>query len=252
MSPSEIVPRRPFNLSHETILPGDVIDEVVEYLHGRNLKDDIKAKEVVLSVWDFAGQDLYYASHSVFLSLRAVYVLVHNLSKDLSARAEPRARQGTLDVILENPTNQTNMDNLLSFMLSVHCIRSIPDEAVDQEGNPPYLRPPVFIVGTHADKPFEDIKKMEKMIKKSILRKTYGEHVVRPFFAVDNTGSLSDYGVQSLQNKIMEVLKQEPYMGQKVPIRYGAVNNKFTCLVTGPLDALEQSNNVLITFICLL
>ena len=217
-------------------LRNDVMEIVVQYLQGRKLESDIQAKEYSLSVWDFAGQHLYYASHSVFLSLRAVYVLVHNLSKDLSAQAEPCDRQGTLDVHRENPTNQTNLDNLLSWLVSVHCIRPTTDEADDQKGNLTYLRPPVFIVGTHADKPFEDIMEMEKCIKKKFSKKACEKHVVRPFFAVDNTRSLSDYGVESLQNKIMEVLKQEPYMGEKVPIRYGAVNNQFRSHV-GPVDA---------------
>ncbi|XP_078383044.1 uncharacterized protein LOC144665651 [Oculina patagonica] len=226
--PSSNVPQRSMPADQDTqsridttaVLPNDVMEMVEQYLQGLKLEDDIKAKEVMLSVWDFAGQHLYYASHSIFLSLRAVYVLVHNLSKDLSTQAEPCARQGTLDILLENPTNQTNLDNLLSWLVSVHCIRPTRDEADDRKGNPRCLRPPVFIVGTHADKPFEDIVEMERCIKKSIKGKAYEKHVIRPFFAVDNTGSLSGYGVQSLQNKIMEVLNQEPYMGEEVPIRW--------------------------------
>ena len=205
----------------------DVKEEVEQCLQGLELNDDVKAgQEVILSVWDFAGQQLYYASHSVFLSPRAVYVLVYNLSKNLSAQAKPCAKQGTLDIVLENPTNQTNLDNLLSWLVSVHCIRPTADEAsrVLKEKDPTYLRPPVFVVGTHADKPFKNIRETEKQIKESILGKTYTNHVIRPFFAVDNTRSASDYGVQALKNRISEVLKQEPYMGEKVPIRYGAVN----------------------------
>ena len=201
----------------------DVTEKVEQCLQGLELNDD--DKEVILSVWDFAGQNLYYASHSVFLSLKAVYVLVHNLSKDLSAQAEPYAKQGTVDIVLENPTNQTNLDNLLSWLVSVHCIRSATEVSrVREEKSPPYLRPPVFVVGTHADKPFKDIGDMEKHIKQSISGKTYDKHVIRPLFAVDNTRSVSDYGIQALQNRILEVLNQEPYMGEKVPIRYGAVN----------------------------
>jgi len=205
----------------------DVKEEVEKCLQGLELNDDVKAgKEVILSVWDFAGQHLYYASHSVFLSHRAVYVLVYNLSKNLGAQAKPCAKQGTLDIVLENPTNQTNLDNLLSWLVSVHCIRPTADEtsSVLKEKDPTYLRPPVFIVGTHADKPFKNIRETEKHIKESILGKTYMKHVIPPFFAVDNTRSASDYGVQGLKNRISEVLRQEPYMGEKVPIRYGAVN----------------------------
>ena len=204
----------------------DIMEKVEECLYGLELNDDIKAKEVILSVWDFAGQNLYYASHSVFLSHRAVYVLVHNLRKDLSAQAKSSAKQRTLDIVLENPTNQTNLDNLLSWLVSVHCIRPTGDEVprVWEEKSLPYLRPPVFVVGTHADKPFKDIRDTEKHIKESISGKSYAKHVIRPFFAVDNTRSMSDYGIQALQNRISEVLKQEPYMGEKVPIRYRAVH----------------------------
>ncbi|XP_078371994.1 uncharacterized protein LOC144655584 isoform X1 [Oculina patagonica] len=202
-------------------LPNDVTDLVVQYLQNLKLEESIKTKEAILTLWDFAGQHLYYASHSVFLSPRAIYALVYNLSKDLNAPAEPCVRQGIHDIVLENPNNETNLESLLTWLASLHSIRPITDEAVsDQEGKLAYLRPPVFIVGTNADKHFEDVKKMEKCIQKSISGKTYEKHVIRPLFAVDNTRSFGDEGVQSLQKRVMEVLKQEPYMGEEVPIRW--------------------------------
>ena len=207
----------------------DVTEKVEQCLQGLELNDDVKAKEVILSVWDFAGQYLYYVSHSVFLSHRAVYVLVHNLSKDLSAQAKPYAKHETRKIELENPTNQTNLDNLLSWLVSVHCIRPTRDEASEvweekEEKCLPYRRPPVFVVGTHADKPFKDIRDTLQYIQDSISGQRYDGHVIRPLYAVDNTRSANNYGVQALQNRISEVLKQEPYMGEKVPIRYGALN----------------------------
>ena len=44
---------------------------------------------ITADVWDFAGQQVYYAAHPVFLSSRAVYIVVHNLNKPLNARAQP-------------------------------------------------------------------------------------------------------------------------------------------------------------------
>ena len=45
----------------------------------------VKVESVVsVEVWDFAGQELYYASHPVFLTSRAIYILVCNLSKSLA------------------------------------------------------------------------------------------------------------------------------------------------------------------------
>ena len=205
------------------VLPEDVTELVVRYLQNLKLEDDIKAKEVLLTLWDFAGQHLYYASHSVFLSARAIYLLVYNLSKSLSAQAEPCVRQGTHDIRLDNPNNETNLDNLLSWLVSVDSIFSEADQAGrdfgNQASNVPYLRPPVLFVGTNADRPSADTKNMEKCIQKSISGKTYEKHVIRPFFAVDNTKSHKDDGVQKLRKKIIEVLEQEPYMGEEIPLR---------------------------------
>ena len=203
-----------------TTLPNDVTDLVVRYLQSLRLEDDIKAKEVILTLWDFAGQHLYYASHSVFLSGRAVYVLVYNLNKNLLATAEPCVRQGIHEKRLDNPNNETNLDNLLSWLVSVHNIRSDANKSLKNEGTKQsYLRPPVIIVGTHSDQPFEEVETTEKHIKKSITDKAYVKHIMKPFFAVDNRTE-NDEGVQKLRQRIMEVLKGEPYMGEEVPLRY--------------------------------
>ena len=214
-------------------LPNNVADLVVRYLQDLRLEDEVKTKEVILSLWDFAGQRLYYAAHSVFLSQRAVYVLVYNLNKNLLTEAKPCCRMGINEILLENFNNESNLDNLLSWLVSVHSIRSVADDAQENLENEikklPYLQPPVIIVGTHADQPFEDVKTTEKRIKDRILGKEYGKHVIAPFFAVNNK-SENDQGVQKLRQRIMEVLKNEPYMGEEVPLRYGGRRSFFLIL----------------------
>ena len=213
---------------NSTILPNDVTDLVannatdlvVRYLRSLQLEDDIKSKEVILTVWDFAGQHLYYASHSVFLSGRAVYILVYNLNKNLLATAEPCVRQGVNKIRLDNANNETNLDNLLSWLVSVHNIRSAAKENVAHQGKKlSYLQPPVIIVGTNLDQPFEEVNTMEQRIKESLEYKEYQRHVTAPFFAVDNKTE-NDEGVQKLRQRIIEILKNEPYMGEEVPLRY--------------------------------
>ena len=146
-----------------------------------------KGSSITADVWDFAGQHVYYAAHPVFLSSRAVYIVVHNLSKPLNARAQPCVRQGTHEVPLENPNNETNLENLLSWLVTVHNMRPTGEEMVETPNVLPYLRPPVFIVGTHADKPYEDTKDVTSKILREISSKEYGKHVIRPFFYIDNT-----------------------------------------------------------------
>ena len=202
------------------LMTNDVTDLVVRYLQSLQLEDDIKSEEVTLTLWDFAGQHLYYASHSVFLSGRAVYILVYNLNKNLLARAKPCVRQGVNNIKLDNANNETNLDNLLSWLVSVHNIRSAANKNVAHQGKKlSYLQPPVIIVGTNLDQPFEEVNTMEERIKKSIVDKTYVKHVTAPFFAVDNKTE-NDEGVQKLRQRIIEILKNEPYMGEEVPLRY--------------------------------
>ena len=115
-----------------------------------------------IELWDFAGQQLYYASHPVFLTSRAIYILVCNLSKSLHDTAKPCARQGNHNVTLDNPNGTTNLENLLSWLSTVHSITQMRGETLDDaRGTLPHLRPPVIIVGTHADKPFENIATMQ-------------------------------------------------------------------------------------------
>ena len=161
-----------------------------------------KGSSITADVWDFAGQHLYYAAHPVFLSSRAVYIVVHNLSKPLNARAQPCVRQGTHEVPLENPKNETNLENLLSWLVTVHNVRSTGEEMVETPNVLPYLRPPVFIVGTHADKPYEDRKDVSSKILREISSKEYGKHVIRPFFYIDNT-----QGDQSFARKFWNFFK---------------------------------------------
>ena len=169
-----------------------------------------KESVVTVDLWDFAGQHLYYASHPVFLSPRALYILVHNLSKPLNAPAQPCVRQGTLDLILKNPNNETNLENLLSWLVTVHSIKS-------GERMLPYLRPPVFIVGTHADKPFEDTRTATSKIKQEISGKEYEKHVIRPFFNIDNTqGKQNQSLLQLIWNYIFGKNPQKSHQAGKL------------------------------------
>jgi len=180
---------------------------MLKNVHGDAKNADDKGETIItVDLWDFAGQHLYYTSHPVFLSSRAVYILVHNLSKALDVPAQPCVRQGTHDVILENPNNETNLENLLSWLVTIHSIRPTGEEMVgNSEGMLRYLRPPVLIVGTHADKPFEDIEAMTLKIQQGISSKEYEKHVIRPFFNIDNT-----LGKKSLLRKIKNLFVKDP------------------------------------------
>ena len=195
--------------------PKEFTDHLVQRFKNVNNQSDTTVVEqyYTLDLWDFAGQHLYYASYPVFLSTRAVYILVHDLSKKLDDTAQPCFKQGIRKILLSNPNKETNLESLLSWLVSLRTMCSVKEEDL------PYCRPPVFIVGTHADKPYQDFKEVESQIQREISGKDYERHVIRPLFSVDNTQGSSDEGVVSLKKRVSEVLKQEPYMGEEVPIR---------------------------------
>ena len=165
---------------------------------------------ITLDLWDFAGQHLYYVTHPVFFPPRAVYLLVHNLSKPLDALTEPCVRQGVHVTVPE-----TNMDNLLSWLNMVHGISSTGGELVGntEKEDLAYLRPPIIIVGTHADEPFKDVNVIKSQIQRGISGKEYEKHVIRPFFNVDNTK-----GNKSLVRGMMRFLGQRLTKGQQAGI----------------------------------
>ena len=63
------------------------------------------------------------------------------------------------------------------------------------------MRPPVIIVGTHADKPFEDIATMKTKIQRAIAGKKYEGHVVRPISSIDNTAKLIQRRLEKIFRK---------------------------------------------------
>ena len=203
-------------------VPAEVSKYTSEYLRqmlvqGQQAVHDNREDPIItLELWDFAGQHLYYASHPVFFSPRGVYVLVHNLSKPLDAMAEPCVRQGVHDIFLENPNGETNMENLLSWLVTVHGSRPTSRELVGNNENEDlaYLRPPVIIVGTHADKPFKrDINEITSQIQRGISGKEYEKHVIRPFFNVDNT-----MGNKSMVRRMREFLGKRLKRGPQAGI----------------------------------
>ena len=205
--------------------PEEFTNLLVQRLEGLNPESDTSAVEhhMILDLWDFAGQHLYYTCYPVFLSSRAVYLLVYNLNKGLNEKALPCFRRGLFDIHLNNASDETNLENLLSWLVTVSSICSSQSETAEREkkeADLPYSRPPVFIVGTHADKKqHKEIMEMESQIMKEISSKDYESHVVS-YFSVDNTQGSSDEGVAALQKEIIELLKKEPYMGEEIPIRF--------------------------------
>ena len=89
---------------------------------------------VKLSVWDFAGQPLYEPMHHIFLTRRAIYLIVLNLAK-----------------LTDKGITDADLQRIHMWVASVHAHTSLEPEPVR-----------LFFVGTHKDseKATEDCVKM--------------------------------------------------------------------------------------------
>ena len=90
-------------------VPEDVATVTETLLHG-DLGDH--TEDIHSTMWDFAGQPVYYVTHPLFLTARAIYCLVYDLSLNPYERAKPLVKQGLYKKYQENFNLKTNLDYL--------------------------------------------------------------------------------------------------------------------------------------------
>ncbi|KAL6060410.1 Myotubularin-like phosphatase domain [Balamuthia mandrillaris] len=145
-------------------------------------KDQEKQK-VQLSVWDFAGQELYYTTHQFFLSERSLYVLVFNLVVGFD--------NGRLD----------------------HWLHSVKARAGSKA--------PIIIVGTHADDPKCTEEYLEAtraaISAKFLSSRRFASLLNRQVHFVSCT---TGKGMDRLFQDIASVLEGQRHMGRPMPKSY--------------------------------
>eukprot|EP00117_Sycon_ciliatum_P005868 scpid18796/ scgid0488/ Probable serine/threonine-protein kinase pats1; Protein associated with the transduction of signal 1 len=217
---------------------------------------DCASEQVLVRIYDFAGQPVYYNTHSVFMSESGVYLLVHNMAKSLQGEAQVRfSEDGHERVIDKDEFLSTNLDYLYSWMSAVYTATgsalsgrsplnnadAVVDDGEETDdnsslsdpgaGSNTYVDPPVLVVGTHRD---DVAKRGHHMLAKAIIEKSeeldkhlgskaYGLHLSRPFFFVDNSVSgsgVEDPEVALLRQSIRSHAMRQPGTRQRVPIKW--------------------------------
>lgn len=185
-------------------------------------------KKVVLNIWDFSGQSIYYTTHQVFLSSRAVYVIVFNLCHDLhSTRSE-----------------NSSMDEWSTLEYMDYWLRTIYSHTSQNSTNSisnNRLSPPILVVGTHRNNLSQDEVEQKRLVEEKfdelrtfMMDKPYTRHLITPFAAIENDMEEGeDPQIGELRKMIKEVASEEPYMGEQMPLRWLRFEQEIAKLVAG-------------------
>ena len=212
------------------LIEPDVPDDVANLIRQSSFEDVmVDEEEQIYSVlWDFGGQSVYYATHPLYLTTQAIYLLVYDLSRSPNDRAIPVPKQGLFRKLEDSFSVKTNLDYLNSWMSSVASLVSDGDGEVpaghETEKLPSKL-PPVFLVCTHADQPYcgQDSATLAADIFGSLQGKPYSSHLFHSVFVVDSTKSGSEHEcpeVVRLRKEIIAVAKELPLMKEEIPLKW--------------------------------
>ncbi|XP_066265521.1 uncharacterized protein [Branchiostoma lanceolatum] len=195
-------------------------------------KDDLShvvgSKEhPAMSIWDYAGHDVYYSSHHVFYSHYAIYIVTLNLTKPLDNPLKPwpgscaealqlRTEADVIDYHLESIRAHTgpNKRTLLN-----------DDQELDVKQ---HKGPHVIVVGTHKDQVQQtQIDEFFNNLKEHLSGKAIDSHVYDRYFAIDNTKrDPEDPELSQLRDFILKIAKQQNHMGRRIPIRWLELKSK--------------------------
>ena len=217
-NPTELEPEEDSHINLLETLPDfyDVVELLPQFLR-ENWEDD---KEDIYSIlWDFAGQSVYYVTHPLFLTRRAIYFLVYDLSRNPSDKATPLMKQGVYKEFNADKYNlKTNFDYLDFWMSSLAALGE-PETVL------PYKKfPAVFLVCTHADQPYcaRDPVELAYEIFGDLRAKPYGAHLFDAF-CVDNTKSGTESEckeIMRLRDNVHVVSKELPHVTEAIPIKW--------------------------------
>ena len=174
-------------------------------------------------IWDFGGQSVYYATHPIFLTKQAIYILACDLSRDPDQKATAPTQKGMYENKIDTHCKKTNLDYLDFWMTSVYSL--VSPNTNRQETLSSEMLPAVFLACTHADKPYKNKANPKTLAEKifgTLRDNVYGD-LLKDVFVVDNTKSGSDeecQDVKNLRETVLSVAKELPQMEEAIPLKW--------------------------------
>ncbi|KAL3888283.1 hypothetical protein ACJMK2_000654 [Sinanodonta woodiana] len=214
-------------------------DTVMEILKLVNEYSDKLENDTVeyasLAFWDFAGQYAFYTTHQTFLTRRAIYLLVIDLSQKVTD-------------LIKNDKYFPDAEGIK--LCKVHELAEIWLNSIHSCAPSSHSGiPPVILVGTNVDKIPE--KHRQKVIdeyfmeiRRMLKNKPIVFHLMDSI-AIDNTHS--DPKLEVLKRRIFELASQQPHWGEEKPARWlpleqAIMTIKASGVKVAPVSLIEQIN----------
>lgn len=173
----------------------------------QKIKQDMQGRELdkkwVISLWDFAGQFVFYSTHQLFHSRNAIYLLVFDLHKNLDAPVKDEDYPGGT-----SPLVKSMKDYLEFWVTSVHSFVGSRDAT----------QPKIILVGTHKDK-LKDEKAADdyfEAVKKMFDGRKLLSHIYPQSFAIAGK-DLKDDTVAQLRETIIRIGNENK---EEIPARW--------------------------------
>ena len=155
-----------------------------------------------------------------------IYLLVFDLTKKLSEKAECRVNVGHKELtVTARDSEDTNLDHLFRWMDLIHSLKK------DVQGDV-LSYPPVILVGTHADCVDDPRKAIESVVEEKC-SSVFDEYTYLPHIAdclpIDNTksGKSADQEeISELRKKILELADKMPHTKREIPLQWHRVEKE--------------------------
>ncbi|KAH3695990.1 uncharacterized protein LOC127862252 [Dreissena polymorpha] len=172
--------------------------------------------DVTVSVWDFAGQTLYYSTHQFFLNRRSIYLVLMDMTKDLDEYVKEEERSGTWCGLVKDCTYLVVFKFWLNAIHMYSGYRSMAGE----------IKPTVILVGTRKDKMLGTDEEKDTRCDKYFERALGSfkgspilKHIYHRKFLVNNK-SPTDNVFDEIRNEILHLAEKQDYWGENYPVRW--------------------------------
>ena len=184
-------------------LPQHLKESVTKSL--RDTKSCQKAKkQIMLTVFDYAGQNVFYVTHHLFMSKAGFMYVVFDACQPMDGKTPSQFRSEDGQIVhIPLFDGETNFDRLKEWVSGVHIMEGDQSRRIMIFEKVGIRSPVMFLVGTHVDKLKEQPRMMEKQdafIRKKLEGTELAENIIwaskdMMCFYVDNTVTDPDSGV---------------------------------------------------------